>query len=60
MLKNSNAIHYRCQNNMAKFLDGAQKCPSILRHPVYSPSVTLLIIAAEAFLLGFLAAKLVG
>ena len=45
---------------MAKFLDGAQKCPSILRHPVYSPSVTLLIIAAEAFLLGFLAAKLVG
>ena len=30
------------------------KCPSILKHPIYSPGVVLLLIALEAFVLGLI------
>lgn len=29
------------------------KCPSILKHPFYSPGFVLLLIVLEAFVLGF-------
>ena len=33
------------------------KCPAVLRHPIWSPGVMLLILVAEAFVLGMLAGK---
>ena len=31
------------------------KCPEVLRHPIWSPGFVLLILVAEAFVLGMLA-----
>lgn len=31
------------------------KCPAVLRHPIWSPGFVLLILVAEAFVLGMLA-----
>lgn len=31
------------------------KCPAVLRHPIWSPGHALLILLAEAFVLGMLA-----